>query len=77
MDDIQLFYLVLSLVLCYTCWLVGSVTVYSLIMQRGDPIILCFVDFATPACAATAMSALQGDEFLIFIDPDRNQFRGS
>lgn len=30
-------------------------------MQRGgDPIILCFVDFINPACAATAMSALQG-----------------
>lgn len=30
-------------------------------MQRGgDPIILCFVDFANPACAATAMNALQG-----------------
>ncbi|KAL8167255.1 hypothetical protein V2J09_008754 [Rumex salicifolius] len=28
--------------------------------HRGDPIILCFVDFADPACAATAMTALQG-----------------
>ncbi|XP_062097716.1 RNA-binding protein 2 [Humulus lupulus] len=28
--------------------------------RGGDPIILCFVDFANPACAATAMSALQG-----------------
>ncbi|KAM5562378.1 RNA-binding protein 1 [Rosa sericea] len=28
---------------------------------RGcDPLILCFVDFVNPACAATAMSALQG-----------------
>lgn len=35
-----------------------------LVMQRGgDPIILCFVDFESPACAATAMSALQGDLF--------------
>ena len=31
-------------------------------MQRGgDPLILCFVDFENPACAATALSALQGD----------------
>ncbi|EXC19914.1 RNA-binding protein with multiple splicing [Morus notabilis] len=28
--------------------------------RGGDPIILCFVDFANPACAATAMNALQG-----------------
>ncbi|KAL9277200.1 hypothetical protein ACSQ67_025248 [Phaseolus vulgaris] len=27
--------------------------------RGGDPLILCFVDFANPACAATAMSALQ------------------
>lgn len=33
-------------------------------MQRGgDPLILCFVDFTDPACAATALSALQGDHF--------------
>ncbi|GLT48275.1 hypothetical protein SLA2020_219090 [Shorea laevis] len=29
----------------------------------GDPLILCFVDFATPAHAATAMDALQGYSF--------------
>ncbi|KAL3504415.1 hypothetical protein ACH5RR_034256 [Cinchona calisaya] len=28
--------------------------------RGGDPLILCFVDFADPACAATALSALQG-----------------
>ncbi|KAH1191242.1 hypothetical protein AAZX31_20G152800 [Glycine max] len=28
--------------------------------RGGDPLILCFVDFANPACAATALSALQG-----------------
>ncbi|KAG5612236.1 hypothetical protein H5410_023517 [Solanum commersonii] len=28
--------------------------------RGGDPIILCFVDFVDPACAATALSALQG-----------------
>ncbi|XP_065881387.1 RNA-binding protein 2-like isoform X2 [Euphorbia lathyris] len=28
--------------------------------RGGDPIILCFVDFESAACAATAMSALQG-----------------
>ncbi|GAB4845123.1 hypothetical protein Ancab_038527 [Ancistrocladus abbreviatus] len=28
--------------------------------RGGDPIILCFVDFDNPACAATAKSALQG-----------------
>ncbi|KAK4734194.1 hypothetical protein R3W88_008455 [Solanum pinnatisectum] len=28
--------------------------------HAGDPLILGFVDFVTPACAATALSALQG-----------------
>ncbi|GMH22284.1 hypothetical protein Nepgr_024127 [Nepenthes gracilis] len=28
--------------------------------RGGDPLILCFVDFDNPACAATALSALQG-----------------
>lgn len=28
--------------------------------RDGDPLILCFVDFNDPACAATALSALQG-----------------
>lgn len=28
--------------------------------HRGEPLVLCFVDFVSPACAATAMSALQG-----------------
>ncbi|XP_073145903.1 RNA-binding protein 2-like [Henckelia pumila] len=28
--------------------------------RGGDPLILCFVDFGDPACAATALSALQG-----------------
>ncbi|XP_047311494.1 nuclear speckle RNA-binding protein A-like [Impatiens glandulifera] len=28
--------------------------------RDGEPLILCFVDFIDPACAATALSALQG-----------------
>ncbi|CAL5209412.1 unnamed protein product [Lathyrus oleraceus] len=28
--------------------------------RGGDPLILCFVDFVNPACAATALNALQG-----------------
>ncbi|XP_010519382.1 PREDICTED: RNA-binding protein 2-like [Tarenaya hassleriana] len=28
--------------------------------RGGDTVLLCFVDFETPACAATAMSALRG-----------------
>ncbi|OVA06896.1 RNA recognition motif domain [Macleaya cordata] len=28
--------------------------------RGGDPLVLCFVDFQNPACAATALSALQG-----------------
>ncbi|KAK1404001.1 RNA-binding protein 2 [Heracleum sosnowskyi] len=39
-----------------------------------DPLILCFVDFESPACAATAMSAIQGykiDEH----DPDSAYLR--
>ncbi|CAM8983354.1 unnamed protein product [Rhodiola kirilowii] len=42
--------------------------------RGGDPLILCFVDFADAACAATAMSALQGykmDEN----DPDSRSIR--
>lgn len=27
----------------------------------GDPLVLCFVDFVSPAHAATAMDALQGE----------------
>ncbi|CAL5386488.1 unnamed protein product [Camellia sinensis] len=27
--------------------------------RGGDPLVLCFVDFVSPACAATALSALQ------------------
>ncbi|KAE8701644.1 MEG5 [Hibiscus syriacus] len=42
--------------------------------RGGDPVILCFVDFSSPACAATAKSALQGykiDEH----EPDSNYLR--
>ncbi|KAK3030365.1 hypothetical protein RJ639_038321, partial [Escallonia herrerae] len=42
--------------------------------RGGDPLILCFVDFINPACAATALSALQGykmDEH----DPDSAYLR--
>ncbi|KAA8537879.1 hypothetical protein F0562_027541 [Nyssa sinensis] len=39
--------------------------------HRGrDPLILCFVDFINPACAATALSALQGYE-MDEHDPDK------
>ncbi|KAK9944020.1 hypothetical protein M0R45_009604 [Rubus argutus] len=43
-------------------------------LRSGDPLILCFVDFVNPACAATAMNALQGykmDEH----NPDSNYLR--
>ncbi|XP_022860019.1 RNA-binding protein 2-like [Olea europaea var. sylvestris] len=42
--------------------------------RGGDPLVLCFVDFIDPACAATALSALQGykmDEH----DPDSTHLR--
>ncbi|KAJ7969835.1 RNA-binding protein like [Quillaja saponaria] len=42
--------------------------------RGGDPLILCFVDFVNPACAATALSALQGykmDE----LSPESNYLR--
>lgn len=42
--------------------------------RGGDPIILCFVDFVNPACAATALNALQGyrvDEHI----PESNYLR--
>lgn len=32
----------------------------------GDPLVLCFVDFVSPAHAATAMDALQGELFIPF-----------
>ncbi|KAG2254527.1 hypothetical protein Bca4012_102120 [Brassica carinata] len=28
--------------------------------RNGDPVVLCFVDFTNPACAATALTTLQG-----------------
>ena len=47
----------------------------SLFMQRGgDPLILCFVDFTNPACAATALSALQGDHFPHFYSIYENDY---
>ncbi|GLU16551.1 hypothetical protein SLE2022_329820 [Rubroshorea leprosula] len=42
--------------------------------RGGDPIVLCFVDFENPACAATAMSALQGYK-MDDLDPDSNYLR--
>ncbi|KAL4393240.1 hypothetical protein HN51_046414 [Arachis hypogaea] len=33
--------------------------------RGGDPLILCFVDFANPACATTAMNALQGSIYCL------------
>uniref|UniRef100_A0A803LHU6 RRM domain-containing protein n=1 Tax=Chenopodium quinoa TaxID=63459 RepID=A0A803LHU6_CHEQI len=39
----------------------GQLRVDTLARPRGgDPLILCFVDFVDAACAATALSALQG-----------------
>lgn len=32
-----------------------------LLQSGGDPLVLCFVDFVSPAHAATAMDALQGE----------------
>lgn len=32
-------------------------------VSGGEPLVLCFVDFANPNCAATAMEALQGYKF--------------
>ncbi|RXH85577.1 hypothetical protein DVH24_009398 [Malus domestica] len=42
--------------------------------RGGDPLILCFVDFENPACAATALSALQGYEMDEHA-PDSNYLR--
>ena len=36
-----------------------------LLQPRGDPIILCFVDFTTAAQAAIALEALQGDKYML------------
>lgn len=35
-------------------------TNYGIFQPGGDPLVLCFVDFVSPAHAATAMDALQG-----------------
>ncbi|RYR78213.1 hypothetical protein Ahy_A01g002950 [Arachis hypogaea] len=44
--------------------------------RGGEPLILCFVDFANPACAATTMSALQellpGSPLLALDNEDRD-----
>ncbi|KAF5187073.1 hypothetical protein FRX31_023341, partial [Thalictrum thalictroides] len=37
----------------------SSIKSVDLHKRGGDPLILCFVDFLNPACAATALSALQ------------------
>ncbi|XP_034229798.1 RNA-binding protein 2-like isoform X1 [Prunus dulcis] len=42
--------------------------------RGGDPLILCFVDFESPAYAATALSALQGYE-MDEHSPDSNYLR--
>ena len=34
----------------------------------GDPLVLCFVDFVSPAHAATAMDALQGKICFLFFN---------
>lgn len=35
----------------------------------GDPLVLCFVDFLSPAHAATSMDALQGELNMLCIPP--------
>lgn len=35
--------------------------------QGGDPLVLCFVDFLSPAHAATAMDALQGELYMLYL----------
>lgn len=44
----------------------------------GDPLVLCFVDFLSPAHAATAMDALQGEIMTHFscsvLDPSGGRF---
>ncbi|KAK6926054.1 hypothetical protein RJ641_007773 [Dillenia turbinata] len=46
----------------------------STLFAGGDPLVLCFVDFASPAHAATAMDALQGYKF-DELDRDSNSLR--
>ena len=36
------------------------------VQPGGEPLVLCFVDFVSPAHAATAMDALQGEHILPF-----------
>lgn len=40
---------------------VCSFILSSLFQPGGDPLVLCFVDFSTPAQAAVALDALQGE----------------
>jgi len=37
------------------------------VQPGGDPLVLCFVDFLSPAHAATAMDALQGELNMLYI----------
>lgn len=42
------------------CILEYSANYFNFMQSGGDPLVLCFVDFVSPAHAATAMDALQG-----------------
>lgn len=41
--------------------MVGGFTNNQFVQPGGEPLVLCFVDFMSPAHAATAMDALQGE----------------
>lgn len=61
---------VLAFSLLYFCFYLGSQNIvlrtFTAVQRGGDPLILCFVDFVDAACAATALSALQGNASLNF-----------
>lgn len=46
--------------------MVGGFTNNLFMQPGGEPLVLCFVDFMSPAHAATAMDALQGKLAILF-----------
>jgi hypothetical protein len=46
--------------------MVGGFTNNQFVQPGGEPLVLCFVDFMSPAHAATAMDALQGELTISF-----------
>lgn len=58
--------------LCHSGY-VYELCTFQLVQAGGDPLVLCFVDFVSPAHAATAMDALQGEMCMLLTFPNPNR----